>query len=266
MNQSIQNLPEGFMLGADPELFVIDFSEERFVSAHDLIPGTKAKPHPVPGGAIQVDGTAAEFNINPAKTFEEFNNNIEKVLTALEEALPPHHLLWAVPWVEWQEEYFEALPYKAKELGCMPDFDAWTGRRNRKPSLKDRPTLRTAAGHIHIGFTEGASLQDREHISRCRRLAQLMDWHVGSWSVEIDSDMTRRQLYGKAGACRYKTYGVEYRTLSNFWVMDEYLRREVWNRTAMACWEFYEAYEYEAIDIPSEPQIEQLINRINGVS
>ena len=261
MNQSIQNLPEGFMLGADPELFVFDFSGDRFVSAHDLIPGTKAKPHPVPGGAIQVDGTAAEFNINPAKTFEEFNDNIELVLHFLRNFLPEDCDVAAVPFVKWSQEYFDILPYKAKELGCMPDFDAWTGRRNRKPSLRDMPTLRTAAGHIHIGFTEGASLQDSAHIGKCRKLVQLMDWHVGGWSCDIDSDTTRRLLYGKAGACRYKSYGVEYRTLSNFWVLDFDLRREVWNRTATACHEFVAE---AATDEEAEVQI--LINRINGVS
>jgi hypothetical protein len=47
-------------------------------------------------------------------------------------------------------------------------------------------------------------------------------------------------LYGKAGACRYKTYGVEYRTLSNFWVLSTDLRREVWERTMAACQAFFE--------------------------
>lgn len=225
------------LIGADPELFV--FKDGLPISAHDLIPGTKAKPHPVPGGAVQVDGTAAEFNINPAETFDEFNFNITSVLDNLTAMLPSGCELRAQPVVVWPAEYFERLPYEAIELGCMPDFDAWTGRRNPKPRLKDQPTLRTAAGHIHIGFTEGASIQDPRHIRAAQRMAQLMDWHVGAWSTEVDPDKTRRLLYGKAGACRYKTYGVEYRTLSNFWVMSENLRREVWDRTMVACDDFF---------------------------
>lgn len=230
-------IPETLRIGADPELFV--FKGAMPVSAHDLLPGTKTKPFPVMGGAVQVDGTAAEFNINPAASFEEFNENISQVLEKLQEMLPPDHYLKAQSYVEWPEEYFEKLPFTAKELGCMPDFDAWTGRRNPKPRLKQRPTLRTAAGHLHIGFTEGASLQDPEHIRNCQRMAQLMDWHVGAWSTVIDPDSTRRLLYGKAGACRYKSYGVEYRTLSNFWVLDPNLRYEVWNRTMAACADFF---------------------------
>jgi hypothetical protein len=253
----IKKLPFGFTVGADPELFV--FNENGPVSAHDLIPGTKSKPFPVPGGAIQVDGTAAEFNIDPSRTFEEFNSNINSVLECLESELPSGHRLVANSYVRWSEEYFHKLPYVARELGCMPDFNAWTGRRNPKPKLKDDPTLRTAAGHIHIGWTQDASMQDLEHIDSCKYMAQLMDWHLGAWSVGADPDLTRRSLYGKAGACRFKTYGVEYRTLSNFWVLNEELRLEVWNRTADACWDFLNSPQ-EHREVLSE----ELVAYING--
>lgn len=245
-------------VGADPELFI--FKDDQPISAHDLIPGTKTAPFIVPGGAIQVDGTAAEFNIDPAETFDEFNNNIESVLYHLNTFLPSGAELRAEPVVIWDEEYFLKLPYAATELGCMPDFDAWTGRRNPKPRLKHMPTLRTAAGHIHIGFTEGASLQDPQHIRAAQRMAQLMDWHVGVWSTEIDLDKTRRLLYGKAGACRYKTYGVEYRTLSNFWVLNQDLRREVWNRTITACEDFLNPLDYISPEPIDEEHIKMIIN------
>lgn len=266
MRNEIRMMPAGYLIGADPELFV--FRGDEPVSAHDLIPGTKAAPHPVPGGAIQVDGTAAEFNIDPAETFEEFNDNIERVLAALTAYLPEDCVLRNSTTVTWEYEYFERLPHLAKELGCMPDFNAWTGRPNKKPALKEMPTLRTAAGHIHIGFTNGASLQDVDHIKKARLLTQMMDWHVGAWACSVDTDRTRRQLYGKAGACRYKSYGVEYRTLSNFWVLDEALRLEVWNRTAQACHEFDEkvangSYNSIGQEYFGEEQTQNLIQYIN---
>jgi hypothetical protein len=34
---------------------------------------------------------------------------------------------------------------------------------------------------------------------------------------KTDGTSVRRSLYGKAGCCRLKPYGVEYRTVSNFW-------------------------------------------------
>ena len=47
------------------------------------------------------------------------------------------------------------------------------------------------------------------------------DLYLGVPSVILDNDTERRKLYGKAGCLRPKPYGVEYRTLSNFWIWDK---------------------------------------------
>lgn len=254
----ILELPEGFLIGADPELFM--FRDGAPVSAHETFPGTKSKPFPVNGGAIQVDGTAAEFNIDPAATFEQFTHNIDSVIAEMRNYLAPNEELRTESVVVWPEEYFAGLPFVARELGCMPDFDAWTGRRNPKPSLKAQPTLRTAAGHIHIGFTTDADMRDPRHIINCQRMIRLMDWHVGTWASSIDAaGATRRQLYGKAGACRYKTYGVEYRTPSNFWVMHEEHRATLWNLIVLACRDFGESRE---ISTEMGEDIIRIVNQI----
>jgi hypothetical protein len=73
-----------------------------------------------------------------------------------------------------------------------------------------------------------------------------LDWFLGAWSVKHDSDVTRRKLYGKAGAFRPKPYGVEYRPLSNFWIVSKDLRKQVWNRmqTAIRAMENSELSKY----------------------
>lgn len=247
----------GFTFGADPELFVYSYDKGTVVSCHDMLPGTKADPYPVPGGAVQVDGTAAEFNVNPSTTFEEFNQNIDSVLFALRKMLPSRHDLVSFASHCYEEEYFDTLPYSAIELGCMPDYDAWTSKRNPKPKSKSARTLRTAAGHLHIGWerADGQPHNPRspEFIAEANLIVQLMDWHVGAWSCTIDHDLIRRTLYGKAGACRYKTYGVEYRTLSNFWVLSTDLRREVWNRMQQAVDDFVAIRsQQQSLAIPGE--------------
>ena len=50
-----------------------------------------------------------------------------------------------------------------------------------------------------------------------------MDVFLGLPSIFLDKDNTRREMYGKAGAFRLCNYGVEYRTLSNFWIKKQTL-------------------------------------------
>lgn len=230
---TIKDCKPGFKFGCDPELFVQD-EKGRLVSAEGLLPGTKQEPHPVEFGAVQVDGMAAEFNIDPATSFEEWDRNISSVIKTLESMLPKGYTLLAKPSVIFDQEVWDSTPDIAKELGCMPDFNAWSMSVNPPPHFAGEPKLRTASGHIHIGWTEEADLEDRQHIMNCCDLVKQFDWYLGGWSLKEDTEPMRRLLYGKAGACRFKSYGVEYRVLSNFWVMDRKHRLSVWNRMQIA--------------------------------
>ena len=232
MTTSIKPL-SGFKFGCDPELFVLN-PDGKVVSAHDLLPGTKDNPYKVPFGAIQVDGTAAEFNIDPVETYEDWERNITSVLKTLLKMLPTNYKLSIVPSVIFDKDEWARIPDTAKELGCMPDFNAWTGDVNPSPR-PDVEGLRTASGHLHIGWTENVDLSTNvDHLGHCNDLVKQLDWYLGYWSLQPDPDSTRRALYGKAGACRYKNYGVEYRVLSNFWLTSSSRRLAVWNRMQQA--------------------------------
>lgn len=219
----------GFKFGCDPEVFIKN-PEGIYVSAEGLLPGTKSDPHKVEGGAIQVDGMAGEFNIDPAENFEDWNERIKSVMIQMMDMLPKGYTIDPVASVVFNQDVYDASPDVAKELGCQPDFNAWTGEVNPPPSDPENPYLRTASGHIHIGWTEEADLMDVQHIMNCRDLVKQLDWYLGAWSTKFDKDPTRRRLYGKAGACRFKPYGVEYRVLSNFWISKKEHRLAVWNR------------------------------------
>lgn len=223
----------GFTFGCDPELFILN-DLGKLVTAAGLIPGTKDKPHVVEYGAVQVDGMAAEFNIDPVTNFMDWDRNIEAVMKQLQDFLPKGYSFHIVPSVRFDKDVFDGAPDEAKELGCNPDFNAWTGEVNPPPELPDDPYLRTASGHIHIGWGEGLENHDIQHILNCRDMVKQLDWYLGAWSVSKDKDPTRRSLYGKAGAYRPKPYGVEYRVLSNFWIAEQDARMAVWNRLQQA--------------------------------
>ena len=231
---AIRALPAkaGFKFGCDPELFVLN-DKGVAVTAEGLIPGTKDDPHVVKYGAVQVDGMAAEFNIDPVDNFKDFNRNINAVLGQLKDMLPAGYSLSCVPAMTFSQESWDAAPDHAKILGCNPDFNAWTGQSNPPPNDPSNPLLRTASGHIHIGWRDEGDL-DLSHLNNCCDLVKQLDWYLGGWSLMHDPDPTRRNLYGKAGACRYKEYGVEYRVLSNFWIDDLPKRLTVWNRLQTA--------------------------------
>lgn len=228
------NVIKGFKFGCDPEVFVVDAKGKPVPAALAGVPGTKTHPYPVEDGTVQVDGLAAEIGVTPCENFADWNRRIASVLGQLRAMIPEGHSLSVVPYCIFDEEVFNAAADCDKELGCSPDFDAWTGEVNPPPEYLENPFLRTASGHIHVGWGEDLDLGDDQHILNCRDLVKQLDWYLGAWSIRLDKDPMRRNLYGKAGAYRAKPYGVEYRVLSNFWIDNENRRYDVWNRMTSA--------------------------------
>jgi len=207
-------------VGADPELFLVD-NNKKLISAVNLIGGTKENPLPLelPGCAIQEDNVAAEFNIPACTTFEEFNTSIQFVLQHLTYKVKPLGLSLASKIASHTFTDDQLETWQALVFGCEPDFNAWTNKQNPSPKVNN-PNLRSAGGHIHVG----TDLDKLEVIKS-------MDLHLGVQSLVLDKDTERRKLYGKAGAFRPKPYGVEYRTLSNFWIWSEENIKWAWDKT-----------------------------------
>lgn len=215
------------LMGCDPELFVTVDGKPR--GAYGLIPGTKESPFKVKGGAYQVDGMALEFNIDPAKTENQFVKNITTVMQRLRADVPSEYKFHIKPSVRFHHAILAKAPDEAKELGCQPDLSAYTMAENPKPD--SNTTLRTASGHIHIGLEEGADITSEEHFLKYATLCKHLDLFLGIRSLEWDKDQTRRKLYGNPGAMRLKPYGMEYRVLSNAWLEREELVRFVYQQT-----------------------------------
>lgn len=212
------------LVGCDPEVFVRQSGV--FKSAHGLIRGDKKHPYKVKRGAVQVDGMALEFNIDPAATDDEFVINVQEVFNTLKLMVPDYEVI-ATPVAHFDMAYIKAQPAEALELGCDPDFDAWNGQPNTKPDA-ERP-MRTASGHVHIGWTNGKSVDSSAHRDEAFLVGRQMDFYLGLPSLFYDTCTERREMYGKAGCVRVKPYGVEYRTLSNAWLNSESLMRWVFN-------------------------------------
>jgi hypothetical protein len=218
----------GITIGADPELFVA--RRGVIVSGHTLPLGTKAEPLKTTNGAVQVDGMAVEMNIPPTTEKVKFIQSCGYVLQDLEKLIKksdPEMYLVCQPSARFTETYLAEVPESAKELGCNPDWDAYDMQQNPRPNAP--AGLRTAGGHVHIGWGDGFNCDSLEHIGLCAEVAKQLDYCIGLPSLGWDLDNERRSLYGKAGAFRPKPYGMEYRVLSPMWLTSVTYLSVIWS-------------------------------------
>lgn len=209
-----------FTLGSDAEVLLKD-PAGNYRSAIGLIGGSKEAPRKTEHGYVQEDNVLAEFNVNPAKTEKEFVQNTLDILGDLRSLIQPLDLSVDIR-ASGIFEDSQLDHYLARLAGCDPDYDAWALQENEAPDL-EVTGLRSCGGHLHIAFERAKNdVMSRPH------LARILDLVAGVPSIIADTDTERRRLYGKAGAHRMKFTqngdpydGVEYRTLSNFWLASE---------------------------------------------
>lgn len=224
-----------FTVGADPEVFLNDGG--KLVSAHDYLQGSKQNPFKVDKGAVQVDGIAAEFNIDPVSSYDQFQSNLDRVQEILGQMIGGANVIEDVS-VTFDQDFMDRVPAENLILGCEADFNGWTMRDNNPP--EDTTMMRTAGGHLHLGGLYTNDIYSDLHFGACARLARTMDETIGVYSILWDKDDKRRSMYGKAGCFRPKTYGMEYRTLSNKWIFSPKLVKFVYDGVEEALKKFFD--------------------------
>jgi hypothetical protein len=225
-------------IGADPEVFLWDRSTKNYISAAGHFPGTKKEPFKVDKGAIQVDGVALEFNIDAASSEDEFLKNISTVHGIMEKMVKDVNPDWEIrhsPYAEFSVKEWDTVPEESKVLGCDPDYNCATGTVNPNPTdmivrnarAKGVGAIRTASGHIHIGFC-GDDVMDKDdplHFEDCRFVANYFSGR-GWLRPATNEEYSRLNYYGNWGAFRPKSYGVELRSSSNRWLGPNHLISE----------------------------------------
>lgn len=104
-------------------------------------------------------------------------------------------------------------------FGCSPEFDAYNGGAvvstvDPKQLDEEEGSWRFAGGHVHLGYTP-ATADLPPFVA-----ASFADVFLGLAACGLDTQAQRRQYYGQPGRYRPTPYGIEYRTLSNFWITD----------------------------------------------
>ena len=208
-----------FTIGSDPEFFIRNSENNKLVSAVPLIAGTKHAPEVMPSGSlVQHDNVSAEFATPISNTGDELIDAIGKAMAEVRAMLPPRHDIEAIPSAVFDDDQLDTDA--AKEFGCESDYDAWNVRQNPEPSVEDA-NFRSCGGHVHVGFVKGSGNDFLLDFDGKILTVKTMDTFHGIISVVLDHSkeaIARRSLYGAAGCHRPKDYGVEYRSLSNFWM------------------------------------------------
>lgn len=246
-------------VGSDPEMFTQTPSGIITSVAGRLGCDKWNKRELHPDVRLQEDNVLAEFDINPHSEFEAFDENMQRGLDSIRQVLENELDCTIAEGVSshiYTMEELESFDKSAFIFGCEPDFNALTGMQNPKPAAADAG-LRTAGGHIHIGYAEHIS---KDQFSHSQAICGVMcDYFLGLPSLLLDKDDRRRELYGKAGSVRMKSYGIEYRTLSNFWVFSQMQRQFIWGQAHKAF--EYTIGDYERlINLVDPEHVQQIIN------
>lgn len=206
----------GVTFGCDPELFIE--SGGQVVGSEKVIPLNGV---PSSYNKIIMDGVQVEFNATPDTCRARMGNAMAatfKTLKAHLDAMKAKGTSFEVSFksvVEVDKAELASLSEKSRQLGCAPSLNAY----DKGATISVDPTTyrtRSAGGHIHLGLGSFTILYDER-----TRLVPLMDVLVGLPSVLVDRDpraAERRKVYGRAGEHRLPFHGLEYRTLSNFWL------------------------------------------------
>jgi hypothetical protein len=254
-------------LGTDPELFLK--KDNKIISAIGKIGGSKSEPQPISddGHFIQEDNVAIEYNIPACKTIEDWvyhHNFVKDYLEVLVAGMGCELAIQASAILDESELDNDI----ARLAGCEPDFDVWNECIN-EPADLSATNLRVCGGHISIGWDNPTQEQQLD-------VVKAMDATVGLKSVLLDSDTQRKSLYGKAGCFRFRNYGIEYRSLSNFWIKTDESLKWAWNTTMKAIdlvnsgkiEEVKElgSYIVEAINTNNKELAQELLNKIEVIN
>lgn len=216
-------------IGTDPEFFL--YKDNLPIPAIGLLGGTKGKAVELGKGVgIQEDNVMGELTVpavslnNPTMLYDYIQYGVEKVKQMFH---TPHECRF-VPSTKFTS--LQLSHPKAQEFGCSRDWNVYDTSHCSVPNLPEN--TRFAGGHIHFGHE---FLKIRKNV---RKFVKILDLHLAVPAITKDNDTLRRKAYGKPGNFRYKPYGMEYRTLSNFWVNDEQTIKWVFGQVEKAL-QFY---------------------------
>lgn len=225
-------------IGCDPEFFFT--KDGKVVGSEAVIPKNGLQSS---GGQTVIDGVQAELHPSASMCREILMRNMIECFDQVAATASRMSLKTDFRQVvEIEKEELDKMDDANKKFGCSASMNTHKLGKNKITTVSADPLKylkRSAGGHIHLGApktlpfyighaADGFTPTYREDpnplfkvLKSPETLVPVLDVLLGNTAVLLDTDPAnreRRKNYGKAGEYRLPDYGLEYRTLSNFWL------------------------------------------------
>ena len=226
-------------MGCDPEFF---FSQKgKIIGSEKVIPKDGLAVLDQYGNPLNskiiIDGVQAELNPKEQTCRVFLSNNISRCFKQILETMKtkenPDLSIDFTQTIKVTKEELASLEPENQILGCSPSKNAYNKRNFISVKNGAKYYYRSAGGHIHIG-NYAANNDIQRALDNPNTLIPLLDIILGNTCVLLDKDpgnIQRRKVYGRAGEYRTPPHGIEYRTLSNFWLKNYKLASFVFGLT-----------------------------------
>lgn len=183
-----------FLIGGDPEFPIYDKELRKYISAENLVKGTKDEPSPIniDGCFEQLDCVGIEFTLPPAPEFWIYQHTVSKCVGYTNEWLKkinPNYQLRLVSSATYNQD--QLTSDASNMFGCEPSYSIYQSGVSARPDPVAMNGLRSFGYHIHYGWNEEWSKQE------LLDFIILNDIFLGIPSIYKDKDIKRRKLYGK---------------------------------------------------------------------
>ena len=251
----------GSRIGTDPEIFALG-NDDKLLPAFTFLPDKKHAVRgessngaltPNPGCPVYWDGFQAEFETNSTHCMGWLSDSIRSGLKKVwDEARQkdPKAKLSRLSVVGVDEKALGEATDEQVQLGCAPSLNTY-GLDGRKENGRDLK-YRFAGGHMHFGLVLHPEVTE----SIVKALDAILGVACVSLFAGIDNEL-RRLYYGLPGEYRLPKHGLEYRTLSNAWLIHPILANLVFDlgrkAVCIGYWrllnDFWDAEEAETVNI-----------------
>ena len=229
LDQYVHNISS--TLGTDPEIFV-ECSKGILPAFTFLQDQESTKVQTSAGEKVYYDGFQAEFQTNSGSCLAYLCDAVQRGLKEVYSAakkIDKTAKLSPLNVVDVDLDQLRTLEDKFAALGCAPSKNIY-GLKNSIADGREVP-FRFAGGHIHIGC---GKLPEESIVEVVKSLDAILGVACVSMFAEYDNP-TRRQYYGMAGEYRLPPHGIEYRTLSNAWLLHPTLMHLVFDLARKSC-------------------------------